>query len=190
MAFEARNLAGLLLFLGAVQFAIGLMIAAALTPNYSIANDTISSLGVREGALVFNVSIIILGLLVLGAAYFVRSVFGSLVATLLIAIAGVGVIGVGVFPASDPLSGIHSIFSLITFVFINVAAIYVARFLLTPFLHLSIILGVIGLVAMGLFLSGNYLGLGLGGMERMIVLPVLAWALALGGYLMAGDASK
>lgn len=189
MALEARSLAGLLLFLGATQFTIGLMIAAALTPGYSIANDTISALGVGDAALVFNVSIILLGIFILAAAYFVRGVFGSLVLTILFALAGIGALGVGVFPATDPLAGIHGVFALIAFLFANVTAIYVARYLRTPLLHLSIILGAIGLVALGLFVSGTYLGLGIGGMERMIVLPVLAWGIALGGYLMAGEAS-
>lgn len=189
MAFDVRKLAGLLVFLGAAQFTAGLMIAAVLTPGYDIANETISALGVQEGALWFNGSIILLGIFVLAAAYFIRGVFGSLVVMILLALTGIGAIGVGVFPATDALGGIHGVFSLITFLFANVTAIYVARFLRAPLLHISIILGAVGLVALGLFISGTHLGLGIGGMERMIVLPVLAWALALGGYLMAGEAS-
>ncbi|MEE9267806.1 MAG: DUF998 domain-containing protein [Thermoplasmata archaeon] len=189
MALDTRKLSGLLLFLGGVQFTVGLMIAASLTPGYSIADDTISSLGVREGALVFNISIILLGVFVLAAAYFIRSALGSLVVAVLVAVAGIGALGVGVFPATTVFAGVHGLFSLITFLFSNVAAIYVARFVRTPLLPLSIALGVIGLAALGLFISGTYLGLGIGGMERMIVLPVLAWAIALGGYLMAGEAT-
>lgn len=193
-------MAGLLLFLGVAQFTVGLMIAAARHPGYSIANDTISALGGGPAALVFNTSVILLGLLVLGGAYFIRNVFQSLVVTILLALTGIGAIGVGVFPVGGevfPLGGVfpsvpaavHSVFSLIAFLFGGVSAIYVARFLGTPLLHLSIILGAIGLVALGLFVTGNYLGLGIGGMERMIVLPVLAWGIALGGYLMAGEAA-
>jgi hypothetical membrane protein len=189
MALDIRKLTGLLVFLGTGQFMVGLMIAAVLTPGYDIANETISSLGVQEAALWFNGSIIILGIFVLAAAYFIRTVFGSLVVMILLALAGIGLIGVGVFPAADVFSGVHLVFSLITFVFINITAIYAARFLRTPLLHLSIILGAVGLVALGFFASGTYLGLGIGGMERMVVLPVLAWGIALGGYLMAGEAS-
>jgi hypothetical membrane protein len=189
MAVDARKLTGLLLFLGTAQFSIGLMIAAALTPGYSIANDTISSLGVTEAASWFNTTIILLGVFVLAAAYFIRTVFGSLVVMILVAVAGFGAIGVGIFPAADVFAGIHAVFSLIVFLFANVTAIYVARFLHAPLRYLSIILGVVGLVALGLFISGTYLGLGIGGMERMIVLPVLAWGIALGGYLMAGETS-
>ncbi|MFQ5919854.1 MAG: DUF998 domain-containing protein [Thermoplasmata archaeon] len=189
MAIDTRKLAGLLLFLGTTQFTIGLMIAAVLTPGYDIANETISALGVQEAALWFNGSVILLGVFVIAAAYYIRTVFGSLVVMILLALTGVGAIGLGVFPAADVFVGIHGVFSLIAFLFANVTAIYVARYLKAPLLHLSIILGVVGLVALGLFVSDTYLGLGIGGMERMIVLPVLAWGIALSGYLMAGEAS-
>ncbi len=49
----------------------------------------------------------------------------------------------------------------------------------------AILLGVVGLVALVLFTTGNDLGIGLGGMERMIAYPVLFWAMAFGGSLMA-----
>ncbi|MFQ6012358.1 MAG: DUF998 domain-containing protein [Thermoplasmata archaeon] len=187
MTLDPRKVTGLLVFLGATQFTVGLMIAAALHTGYSIADDTISALGAGPGAAVFNSSVILLGVLVLVAAYSIRPVFKSLVVSILLALTGIGAVGVGVFPTGTGL--IHSVFSLVTFVFGGVTAVYVARFLRTPLLHLSIILGVLALVALGLFVSDNYLGLGIGGMERMIVLPVLAWAIALGGYLMAGDES-
>jgi hypothetical membrane protein len=34
------------------------------------------------------------------------------------------------------------------------------------------------------FSMGIYLGLGIGGMERMIVYPTLIWTVAFGGYLI------
>ncbi|MFQ5553289.1 MAG: DUF998 domain-containing protein [Thermoplasmata archaeon] len=156
-------------------------------PGYSVADDSISSLGTREGALWFNGSVILLGLFVLAAAYFIRGVFGSLVVTILLAVTGIGAIGVGVFPASDPASGIHAVFTFMAFFFASITAIYAARFLRTPLLHLSIALAAVSLVSLVLWVSGTYLSLGFGGMERMIVLPVLAWAIAFGGYLMAGE---
>jgi hypothetical protein len=35
-----------------------------------------------------------------------------------------------------------------------------------------------------LYISKNFLGLGNGGMERMIVYPVLTWGISFGGYLL------
>jgi hypothetical protein len=41
------------------------------------------------------------------------------------------------------------------------------------------------LATLGLFESGQYLGLGAGGMERMIAYPALMWGAGFGGYLIA-----
>lgn len=187
MADRGGRLGGLVLFLGAAQFSVGLMAAAARTPGYSIANDTISALGTQEGAIVFNLSIVLLGILVVASAYFVRSVWPTRVLPLLLALAGIGALGVGVFPADTPIQGVHGAFALLVFLSSNVAAIYAARVLPTPLRQVSVVLGAIGLVALALFLSGIYLGIGIGGMERMIVLPVLAWSLGFGGHLMGGS---
>jgi hypothetical protein len=51
----------------------------------------------------------------------------------------------------------------------------------------SILLGVGSLVALGLYGSKVYLGLGGGGMERMIAYPVLAWGIGFGGALLGGN---
>lgn len=180
-----HRISGLLLFLAAAQFTIGLMVAAALTPGYSIADDTISALGAREGALAFNASVIILGLLVIGAALFWRRGGGGLLLTVLLLVTGVGAVGVGVFPTGTGI--LHGVFSLLAFLFGGLSAILSTREVRPPLQYLAAILGVIGLLSLALFLTGNYLGLGIGGMERMIVLPVLAWAMGFGGYLMTPD---
>jgi multisubunit Na+/H+ antiporter MnhC subunit len=51
------------------------------------------------------------------------------------------------------------------------------------------ILGAASLVSLALFGSGIYLGLGKGGMERMIAYPVLLGAISLGGYFI-GDSKN
>jgi hypothetical protein len=48
-----------------------------------------------------------------------------------------------------------------------------------------VILGLMALGALGIFASGIDLGLGLGGMERMIVYPILMWGAGFGGHLIA-----
>lgn len=190
MPLDRRKMAGLLLFVGVAQFTVGLMVAAALTPGYSIADNFISDLGVLEGALVFNGSIILLGALVVGASYFLHRVYGRPSVTVPVLLAGIGAAGVGVFTEDFPL--LHALFSLLTFVAAGLAAVLVSRVLPAPLSVLSVLLGVASLVALGLFLGGTrfglddaLLGLGVGGMERMIVLPVMAWGMGLGGYLMA-----
>jgi hypothetical membrane protein len=49
---------------------------------------------------------------------------------------------------------------------------------------LSLISGLTSLTALALFATNNYLGLGHGGMERLIVYPVLSWGLLIAGYLL------
>lgn len=49
-----------------------------------------------------------------------------------------------------------------------------------PLRRVTGLLGVVALLAFGLFLSGHYLGLGMGGMERVAAYPFLFWAAALG----------
>jgi hypothetical protein len=51
--------------------------------------------------------------------------------------------------------------------------------------YFSLGAGVMTLVATVLYVNGIYLGLGPGGMERMVVYPVLLWSIGFGGYLMA-----
>jgi hypothetical protein len=54
-----------------------------------------------------------------------------------------------------------------------------------PFSTLSIILGSMTLAALALFGSGAYLGLGAGGIERMIAYPALMWEAGFGDYHIA-----
>lgn len=41
-------------------------------------------------------------------------------------------------------------------------------------------MGIAAITAFGLFLSHHYLGLGMGGMERVAAFPLLLWAMAVG----------
>jgi len=54
-----------------------------------------------------------------------------------------------------------------------------------PLSAISIILGLMALGALGLFWGRIYFGLGAGGMERMILYPILMWGAGFGGYLIA-----
>lgn len=187
MDYDHRKIAGLLLFLATAQFFVGLMIAAARYPGYSIADNFISDLGVGPAAFIFNSSVILAGVLVLGATFSLYQVFTSRVLTAVAIVAGAGFIGVGVFTEDFPL--LHSLFSLVAFISLGLFALVAAVFVRSPLRYLSIILGAVSLAALGLFIARIDLGLGIGGMERMIVLPILAWAIAFGGYLMAGESA-
>jgi len=185
MAVDLRKLAGVLLFAAASEFLMGMIIAEALYGSgYSISQNFISDLGVGPSAWVFNGSVIILGALTIAAAVSGRKVFGPIL-VILLNLMGAGAIGVGVF--TENFGIVHSIVALVAFLFGALSAVWTFRLVQPPFAYLSAAFGAISLVALGLYISGTFLGLGRGGMERMIVYPILAWAAAFGGALMASE---
>jgi hypothetical membrane protein len=177
-----RKAAGALLFIGSAQFIIGMVVAEAVYPGYSISQNFISDLGVGPAALIFNTSVFLLGLMVLASAYFINRAFGNRVVAALLGLTGAGAIGVGVFPENFEM--IHMAVSLVAFAFAGLSAIAAYKLERSPLSYFSVVIGVISLSALLLFLTGIFLGLGQGGMERMIVYPVLLWAISCGGYLM------
>jgi len=212
LALSNASKAGVALFLGAVQFSICLVLSeiyySAYGPlnvsasgnatgyAYSVSQNYISDLGALcrsactavPSAYLFDGSIIILGLSIIVGAYFLQRAYNWRPATILIAIAGIGAVGVGFFPETTGIW--HHIFSLITFLFTGLAAIVAARFQRKPMFYFSIILGLLTLAALFLYIGSEYAGLGPGGMERMIVYPVLVWAIGFGGHMMATDETK
>ncbi|MDG6899562.1 MAG: DUF998 domain-containing protein [Nitrososphaerota archaeon] len=187
--------AGVSIFLGSAQFSIFLVLAEILFPNYNVSTNYISDLGafcpstgpcvIEPSADVFNGSIILLGLLILLGAYYLQRAFHSTPTAAIVALAGVGAIGVGLFPETTGIW--HSVFSLIVFLFAGLAAVLTYRYQKRPMSYFSIALGVITLAALVLFIGKVYLGLGAGGMERIVVYPVLIWSLGFGGHMMSTD---
>src|SRR5207249_752591 len=163
---DDRQWAGLLLFIGVGQFAV-------------------SDLGVGPAALIFDPSIILVGVLVLATAWFLWRAVGDRILSIVVALGGAGAIAVGVF--TEAFGVVHEIVSLWTFIFIGLSAIFAGRIVRPPFRYLSLVLGVLSLVALGLFIANADLGLGPGGMERMIVWPILVWGTAFGGYLFGSS---
>lgn len=182
MRLDDRQWAGLLLFAGTSEFAIGMTIAEAVYPGYSVSENFISDLGVGPAAAVFNPSIFIVGLAILGSAWFLLRAYKDRLLSIVVALAGIGAMGVGIFTEDFP--AVHGVAALVAFVFSALAAILTIRIIRPPLAYLSILLGVLSFAALALFVSGNYFALGKGGMERMIVWPVLAWGMAAGGYLL------
>src|SRR3989449_5450124 len=175
MRLDDRQGAGLLLLVGIAQFAIiGLTVAESVYPGYSVSINYISALGVGPAALIFDPSIILVGLVVLVTAWFLLRAFKDRLVSIVVALAGVGAIAVGVF--TEAFRVIHSLVSLWTFIFIPLSAILAMRIVRPPFQYISVLLGLLSLAALGLYISKTYLGLGPGGMERMIVWPEIGRA--------------
>ncbi len=183
MRMDRRALGGLLLVVAGVQFLLAMLVAEGMRPAYSISADAISDLGVGSTALLFNTSVALLGILILLFVYLYHGVHRKLWITIPYLIAGIGPIGVGLFP--ETTGAPHALFAFIAFFFGSLVLILVAVVVRPPFRYVSVVLGAAGLAALALFASGTFLGIGLGGMERMIAYPVLFWGIAFGGYLMS-----
>jgi len=191
MTYSNGKVAGTLFFIAAAQLVIGLFVSEALYPGYSIADNYISDLGVGPSALIYNSSVFLLGLLVIIGACFAQRAYHFELLTVMLVLTAVGAMGVGIF--TEDFGILHPILSVITFLFGGLSAIfsvlcsYVHKFPLVkmPFSVINVILGLMALAALGLFAGGIYLGLGAGGMERMVAYPILLWGAGFGGYLIA-----
>ena len=180
-----KRLAGLFFFLASAQFVILVMIGEALASQYgySIFQNPISDLGILGASqIVFNSSLFTIGLFnILGGLILQRS-FEKLWVTVLFVLGGIGGIGASIFTLATP--GMHGIFALLAFLFFGLEALAIATLVRGPFQFLSIGLGTMGLAALVLHALEINGVLGPGGMERMIVYPLLMWLASFGGYLM------
>jgi hypothetical membrane protein len=199
LALNDANKAGVALFLGVVQFGLFEMIAEFVYPGYSVSFNYISDLGPpctsgntcpsATSWWIFDTSIIVLGLCVLISGYFIQRHYHWKPASSLIAVAGIGAVGVGIFNETAPFD-LHGLFSLITFLGIGLAATVSFWLQKRPLSYFSLILGLVTLISLVLYVPdggsfGVTLGIGKGGLERMIVYPVLFWSLAFSGHMMA-----
>ncbi|MCL4314940.1 MAG: DUF998 domain-containing protein [Candidatus Thermoplasmatota archaeon] len=177
-----REIAGILLFIGVFEFSLFLLIGEALRPTYSVHSDYISQLGVGSYNYLFNYPIIILGILVVIAAYMMWKFKPKTVFPILVVIMGASAAGVGIFPMNT--GSIHGYFADITFISAGLAAIVGAFWFKGSLRVISPAIGIIILISIILYTTGYLLGLGKGGMERMIVYPTLLWGMLVAGYLI------
>jgi len=188
--------AGTLVFVGVGQFAFCFALAEIYYPGYSVSSNVISDLGatcksgvckfVQPSSDIFNASVVLMGAMLILTAYYLWKGSGSKALSLFELLAGVGAMGVGTF--NESYGAAHVFFSALTFVSAGIQALLVFKVAEAPYSYFSTVAGIVTLVATFLYSSDTYLGLGQGGMERMVVYPVLIGGIAFGGYLMAlGD---
>jgi hypothetical membrane protein len=182
-------LPGVLLFLLAAQFMTAIMLAASIAPGYDMAGGAISDLGTYpETALLFNTSLMAVGLLNIAGGYAFFRIHGRRWILAVFVLAGVGATGAGLMPLNT--SDLHGLFALVAFLFFNIEALACASLVAGPVRWLSVAAGLIGLafvVMMVIGDSGNpavFGPIGHGGAERMIAYPPMLWLMAFGGYLM------
>jgi len=181
---DYKNLSRLITF-GALQFAFLMLIAECLYPGYSISDNYISDLGVgpEPSRTLFTGSIIIFGACILVASFLFLRGGSDRTFVICLALAGIGSIGVGLFNEVDH-NLLHRISAFLAFALGAAGVLLSMRITRPSFAYTSLVLGTISLSALVLFLTGNHLGLGPGGMERMIAYPIIFWAIAFGAYLM------
>jgi hypothetical membrane protein len=186
------RIAGILLLIGSLQFFMAINLAETQFPGYSTTTNTLSHLAgtvppVEPSATIFNISVILLGILSLSSVYLILKSGGCRLFSTCLAISSVGAMGVGLFPSYT--GNLHILFTILTFIFGSLAVLFSYRLGLNiPMVIVSMVAGLTPLV---IILSGliwginnpliNYLGIG--GAERFVVYPVLLYLLAMGGYL-------
>jgi len=204
MEYPRERVAGVLFFVAVAQFIIGLAIAEALYPGYSLSGNYISDLGIGPSSTIFNSSVFLLGLLLVTGTYFLRQISSLKSINWLLFLMAIGAMGVGVLTKDFTIP--HGVVSSLAFFFGGLSALASAKVLEKPSSLISVVLGVITLGALGLFSSGLitsgsltsniaydsnfYLGLGPGGMERLIVYPSLMWLAWFSGHLATKGENK
>jgi len=194
---NSRRFAGAFLFLGGLQWLILVIVAETAFPNYSVKLNDLSDLAstvapntsvIQPSATIFNITMILLGLTVILATFFIHLSYRKYLVTVFLGIFGLACMLVGIFPGDT--GKIHGIVSLLAFVFGPLSAIVSFKVENLPLKIFSIIIGIAAMVPLVTrFAAGDsspiLSALGRGGEERMIAYPIIIWVITFGGYLMA-----
>jgi hypothetical membrane protein len=186
------SLAGVLFLVGSIQYIVVQLVCEAVYPNYSVSANFISDLGVwgQPTAAAFNASIVLLGVTVFASAFLLRKQLGLGWKVWLFLVAGAGYMLIGFFPEDGygikALSIFHASGAIMGFVVGAALALSAVTFTRRPFKQVSAVLGALTLVAAVLFIAELDLGLGVGGIERVMTYPLLLWFVAFGIYSL-GD---
>jgi hypothetical membrane protein len=189
---EYYKIAGIILIIGCIQFFMAVNLAETQYPGYSISKNVLSDLGgslppVEPSAIIFNLSIIVFGVLGIITVYLILKSGGCRLFSSCLAISSIGAVGVGLFP--EYTGSTHLFFALLTFLFGSLAVLFSYRLGLNiPMVIISIITGLTSFLVLITFILSpgtnpliTYLGVG--GAERLMAYPTLLYLTALGGYL-------
>jgi hypothetical membrane protein len=181
-------------------FVIQLVVALGWPVPYNFSLDAISDLGNSACGIYadryvcspyftwMNVSFVVLGATMIAGSTLIYQEFrknnANKLAFMFMALAGFGTILVGVFP-ENTIGYFHFTGALLPFLLGNIALIIFGFSLGLDgkFKIYTIASGIVALVALGLFTAHIYLGLGLGGMERLVSHPQTVWLITFGIYM-------
>ena len=197
--------AGILALVAAAQWVLLVIVAETQYPNYVIQQHFLSDLGatcqrglvpiacviVSPASQIWNSTLALMGLLSLVSAVLVYAATRKKAFSIFFGLWGLGAFIAGVVP--ETLLSVHELASTVAFVGGSLAAIVAYRFLPSPLKYLSVVLGLLSFASLfvlifeGPFYRWNGIfGLGVGGIERMVVYPIIIWEIALGAFLMSG----
>ena len=147
-------------------------LAAALPPN--TVTPPIS-------AAIFNLTMIVTGIIVAAAGFILQMTSKKLIATIPLMMFGTGITGVGVCPGN--VVPWHGIFAIVIFLTGGIGAITSFKIVKGPLRYVLICFGIIALIL--LFFANKFIPLlGVGGAERWLFYPEVFWIMGLGGYLL------
>jgi hypothetical membrane protein len=138
-----------------------------------------------------NLSFVILGACMLIGSLLISQVYldqrGASIGFLCMEAAGAGVVLVGLFPENS-VPVLHGTGATLSFVLGNVAIIVLGWSLRLPLaLRLfSVCLGLLALVALVAYENSHFIGIGHGGLERVVAFPQTVWLILLGAYMLYG----
>ena len=207
--------AGAIAWVIAAQFFITQVVVATAWPRaFSLRFDYISDLGNTVcGAypaggtrlvcspwhLAMNTSFMVLGVTMIIGATLTRDAFPKgwvrTLASLLFTLAGIGVFVVGLYPENTD-NARHVLGAGLNFTAGNIAImVYGLALAQRPTLHpalqrVSLFAGALGFAGTLLFVSGHYLGIGLGGMERVAAYPMTVWQIVAGMAMLRGLSAR
>jgi hypothetical membrane protein len=135
-----------------------------------------------------NASLILLGAFMTGGALLIYQEFKKERFTIagfwFMALSGIGTILVGIFPENS-ISILHEIGAGLPFILGNIGVLILGLKLDIPkkLKTYSVITGIVALIGIVLFITKSYLGLGIGGMERIAAYPQTIWLIVFGIYM-------
>lgn len=191
---------GPLCYLSSVQyFVVQLVVALRWSPRYSWSRNPISDLGNTSCANfhgravcsplhgLMNLSFGVLGLtMIAGSMVLLFALPRTRVRTLgfsFMSVAGSGVALVGLSPENVAPS-MHAIGAALPFVVGNVGVVLLGWSLPLPaaLRRFSVAAGVVALTALVFYATGHDLGLGEGGLERLVAYPQTVWLIVVGAW--------
>jgi hypothetical membrane protein len=188
-------------------FIIQIIVAFAYKTTYSLRFNTISDLGnsacgIYSGMYVcsplhnlMNASFILLGITMATGSLLIYQEFkrdnATLVGFSFMALAGLGALIVGLFP-ENTISFLHTFGASLPFLLGNVALVIFSLSLAIPRLlrYYTFLSGILALIALIFFYTDHYLGLGIGGMERIVAYPQTLWLIVFGVYISSNHIMK